>query len=329
MIPVLIFGIISLTYCNASNSNKAAMGQNETLSFKTDSVKETDSIINNISMATHSNDSFYYDLNKPDERYILPKYLQEISGLVYYKDDRLLCVQDEKANIYDVNLDNRKIINKYHFGEDGDYEDIAIVGQTAYVIRSDGNIFEVESFENETRQVKVHKTPLSGKNDTEGITYDKNSNSLLIACKGSPALEKGNQQNGYKAIYRFDLEVKKLVKEPAFLIDLQRPDSYKDDILFKKFFLRQSKKNKLNDSGNRFNPSALAIHPVSGDIYLISNIGKVMIILDKSGKITDFHFLDPSIFRQPEGICFSPGCDLYIANEGNGRDGYILKFEPD
>ena len=36
--------------------------------------------------------------------------------------------------------------------------------------------------------------------------------------------------------------------------------------------------------------------------------------------------LDEKLFRQPEGICFSPEGDMYISNEGQGGKGYILKF---
>ena len=44
------------------------------------------------------------------------------------------------------------------------------------------------------------------------------------------------------------------------------------------------------------------------------------------GKVQDVKELDPKLFRQPEGICFSPIGDMYISNEGQGGKGYILKF---
>jgi uncharacterized protein YjiK len=328
-IIVLLFVIISLSFCNSSTGKKHAKGQNQHLSIKIDSTTKPVSINNKGITGTYKNYSFRYDLNNPDERYVLPKYLHEISGLVYYKKGRLLCIQDEKANIYVVNLDNREVINKYNFGNDGDYEDIAIVDKTTFVIRSDGNIFEVENFDSENRIVNEHKTPLSAKNNTEGVTYDKTTNSLLIACKESTALEKENPLKGYTAIYRFDLKDMKLIREPAFLINLKRPDSFKDNVLFREISFRISQKNRLNNSDNRFHPSALAIHPLSDEIYLISNIRKMLIVLDRYGKISDYHDLDSSIFNQPEGICFSPEGDLFIANEGNSRAGYILKFKID
>jgi uncharacterized protein YjiK len=38
--------------------------------------------------------------------------------------------------------------------------------------------------------------------------------------------------------------------------------------------------------------------------------------------------LNPKIFRQPEGICFSPDGTMYIASEGDGMEGTLLKFKP-
>ena len=75
-----------------------------------------------------------------------------------------------------------------------------------------------------------------------------------------------------------------------------------------------------------FKPSGLAVHPKTGFTFVIGTVGKMMVILDKDGELHDLIPLDPKIFLQPEGICFSPNGDLYISSEGRGQDGYILKF---
>ena len=61
---------------------------------------------------------------------------------------------------------------------------------------------------------------------------------------------------------------------------------------------------------------------------MISSVGKLLVVLDRDGYILGVHALDPNLFRQPEGICFSPEGDLYISNEGRGGKGYVLKFKP-
>jgi hypothetical protein len=158
--------------------------------------------------------------------------------------------------------------------------------------------------------------------------YDKFSNSLFIACKGSPAVEKHKLYEGNKAIYRFDLEEMKLDKKPDILVDVNSLDSYKHYGLFKELSLWIAKKLLLIESETSFHPSGIAMHPIHDEIYLISNIGKILVILDKYGKVLNVQDLNIKIFRQPEGICFSPSGDLFIANEGEakGGTGYILKF---
>jgi uncharacterized protein YjiK len=272
-------------------------------------------------------DQFRYDLGTPDARYKLPAYLEEISGLSYYGKGKIACVQDEKALIYIWNLEKEKIIEKYDFGDDADYEDITVVGKTAYILRNNGSIYRIKNFKKKDRKVKKYKTELKAKNDTEGMAFDPRANALLIACKGSPSIEKENPYEGYKAIYKFDLEEEKLVTRPHFLIDLDRLDSYIDRSVFTKLSVKVAKSLRLIESETSFKPSGIAIHPQDDEIYIISSVGKLLIILNREGKVQDVKELDPKIFRQPEGICFSPTGDMFISNEGQGGKGYILKYD--
>jgi len=274
-------------------------------------------------------DEFAYDLDHPDDTYTLPAYLEEISGLSYYGRDKIACIQDEKGMIYVLNLEKEEISKKIEFGEDGDYEDITVEDKTAYVLRNDGRIYRVKDFTKKDRKVSKFDTPLKEKNDSEGLAYDPLTKGLLIACKGSPSIDKEHPYEGYKAIYRFDLEKEELEKAPLFLIDLERLDSYKDQSAFEKLSVSVAKRLRLVESETSFQPSGIAIDPRYGEIYIISSVGKLLIVLDRRGKVKDVKELDPGLFRQPEGICFSPSGGLYISNEGQGGMGYILYFKPE
>jgi hypothetical protein len=159
------------------------------------------------------------------------------------------------------------------------------------------------------------------------MAYDAHENALLIACKGSPSIGKENSYEGHRAIYKFDLERKKLVTTPHFLIDLNRLDSYMDRGIFNKLSVKLAKSLGLMDRDSSFKPSGIAIHPLDGEIYIIASVGKLLIILNRDGKIKDIKELDPEIFLQPEGICFAPEGNMFISSEGKGEKGYILEFE--
>jgi len=271
---------------------------------------------------------FLYDLAHPDTVYQLPGYLKEISGISYFKKDRIACIQDEKANIYIFDTQKGEVISKFDFGKNGDYEDVAIVKDDAYVLRSDGTLFEVRNFETNPKKAKKIKTPLSQKNNTEGLFYDEDNNSLLIACKNSPSIGKEKLYTGFKTIYRFDLELKTLLEKPAYLIDFSKIDSAKAIGSITELFTKAAVKLKLSD-GSGFHPSALAIPPFDRKkIYLLSSGGKLLIVMNTSGKFLDIVELDSLIFNQPEGICFSEDGILFISNEAASGGGNILKFKP-
>lgn len=253
--------------------------------------------------------SFEYQLNEPGPLWKLPAELVEISGLSIIDNQRLACVQDEKGIVYIFNLKAGKVESEIDFGDDGDYEGIEIIENDAWVLKSNGTLYKVTDYLKKAEpDVKKYTTALSGKNNAEGLAYDPVNKSLLIACKGFPFLDEKNG-SGYKAIYSFNLETKLLDSEPFLLINLDTIGYYKGD--------------------ETFQPSGIAIHPVTGDVFILGAAGNLLLVLSKKGEILAMIKLKSKIFPQPEGICFSPDGTLYISNEGAGREGTILEFEPE
>jgi hypothetical protein len=124
-----------------------------------------------------------YNLTSPDVSYSLPHVLQEISGLTYIDSSSFACIQDEKGIIFIYNLQKEKIKKKYTFNFDGDYEGIARVNRTIYILRSDGTLFEIVDYKSKESPVNTYVTGLPADNN-EGLCYDMDNNRLLIACKG-------------------------------------------------------------------------------------------------------------------------------------------------
>ena len=266
-----------------------------------------------------------YDLENPNSIYKLPSALYEISGIAIYKDNLIACVQDEKGIVYLYDLDKEEVIKKIKFAKDGDFEDIAVVDGTIYVLKNNGNIYRIKKPEKKDPKVKKITTPLSAANDCEGLEYDQVSNSLLIACKGTASYKNHEFNKGSKAIYAINLDSLSFNAYPAYLVDV--------NIIFESMeldsYLRVSNKimQHLNPGRNIvFQPSGVAVHPISNHIYILASVGKLLVVLDRDGRILEIEPLNKNIFRQPEGICFDANGDLYISNEGKGGKGTILIF---
>ncbi|GAB2576032.1 SdiA-regulated domain-containing protein [Spirosoma areae] len=246
-----------------------------------------------------------YQLKTPAETYTLPKELKEVSGLTYYKDDKLLCVQDEKAVVYVFDTKKEKVTQDFGFGGYGDFEGIEYVNDEVYVLESNGDLFRFEPPANtdavETEvasKIRRTKTDLPKKTEVEGLGYDPKVKRLLIAVKSGGA-------SSDKAVYSFDL--------------LNRA-------VFKDMSLNDEQLQGAGIDPKTYKPSGIAVHPITGEWYVLTSAGKRLLITSRQAKILYSEPLDPKQFRQPEGICFAPNGDLFIASEGDGKKGTIMKF---
>lgn len=252
-----------------------------------------------------------YNLLEPYHTYILPETLTEISGLSTISDSLVACIQDETGIIFTYSLDSGEIVDKQRFEGGGDYEGIQIVGDIVYILKSNGKIYRYALAEKTT---ELLKTPLKGKNDAEGLGFDPKRNRLLIACKAKPGLD-GIDVKG-RAIYEYHLE-NGFNSEIAYLVTPEDLERWNND---------QKKPINLNQRRRNFMPSGIAVHPITGEIYLLANVGKLLLVLTPDGIIKHGVPLAPRIFRQPEGICFTSSGTLIIANEGQDGNGKIHMF---
>ena len=85
-----------------------------------------------------------YDLNNPNKSIKLPSNIVEISGLTYWSENTLACVNDEKGNVYLFDLDKEEITSKRDFGKNDDYEGIEKVGSSLYISNSSGTLIRNE-----------------------------------------------------------------------------------------------------------------------------------------------------------------------------------------
>lgn len=282
---------------------------------------------NKYKLFEHAGYNFPYQLARPDRSWELPKALVEISGLGFIDNSRLACIQDENGYIYIFNLKTGVVESKIPFDGDGDYEDIVIIEHDAWVLKSNGTLYKVADYLNKAiPDVKKHATALSGKNNTEGLAYDPVNKKLLIACKGYPFADE-KKGNDVKAVYSFNLETKRLDLKPFLLIETDTIKYYKNYNTMTRLGIELLAAINPSKGDVTFQPSGIAIQPVTGNIFILGSVGKLLMVLSGNGEMLAMITLSPKIFPKSEGICFSPDGKLFISNEGEGKAGTILKFE--
>ena len=250
-------------------------------------------------------DSSGLDLGRPSLSLVLPDELTEISGLGLMPDGRLATVQDEEGTLYILNRETGTVEARVPFGEPGDYEGVEWVGDQAYVLLSDGTIIELSGSLEDLRVTATHETHLKRKNDAEGLGYDADRGRLLIACKEDPG--SGLDEDDERAIYSFDPASGQMDEEPAYVIKLKEVE------------------DEVSDVAN-FKPSAVAVHPSSGELYVLSASDRAIVVLNTDGSLKSVHELSREIFEQPEGLAFLSNGTLYVSSEGQDGPGMLYEF---
>jgi uncharacterized protein YjiK len=268
--------------------------------------------------------TFPYQLAEPDQTFEMPKKLEEISGLGLSDDgNTLVAIQDEDGELFFINRYTGEVQAEIEFWKDGDYEGVEFVGNDVYVVKSTGTIYEVLKPGSEEQEVNKYNFFLDDDNDVEGLAYDAPNNRLLLACKAKAGYERDYPHR--KGIYEFDLSSKTLSEEPAYFVQL-------DSI---RHYLGHSpatrKLEKLisffsSDEDFDFSPSAIAIHPFTGHLYITSSVGKLLIVMNTKGQIVHIEKLSKKVHPQPEGLCFDKNGTLFLSNEGKGTDPVIYRF---
>lgn len=252
-----------------------------------------------------------YDFATPSKTISLPSVLREISDISTINNNLIACVQDEKGILFKYNLKKNVIASQDSFYLDGDYEGIARVNSDIFVLRGDGVILEIKNGVKGKWEVQLHQTNIPATNN-EGLCYDAANNYLLIACK-SRNLNDTNARDK-RMIYAFDLTTKKLLPEPVFEINIPHIKKYISE--------KYSMANGITDA-IKFKPSAIAIHPISKKLYLLSASGYLLCVFNK-GVFESAERLNPVIFNKAEGICFLKNGDMLISNEGQLGNGTLV-----
>ncbi len=256
----------------------------------------------------YDHDLVPYEFYNPNKISSLHYDLEEISGLSFFSEGQLFAVQDEKGKLFVIEQETGSILSEIKFGKSGDYEGVELVGDEIFVVKSNGQLISFSLQGEKVGSVQEIDTDLTSKNDVEGLSMLHGE--LVLICKASGELKK-NKVNG-KAAYRFDIEQRKLIREPLFTI---RQKKLKDFVQNKTHF-------KVIDD---FDPSGIAQHPISKDIYVLS-ADRVLAVLTPAYELKEVVKLDRSLYKQPEGICFLPDGTLYISNEGGGARGKLVEL---
>lgn len=231
-----------------------------------------------------------YDFGNPTT-IDLPVGLDELSGLAYYpKDTSVFGVIDEDGILFKIPIMHPSQTTRWVFDKQRDFEDLILVDSTFYALVSNGDIVQINFSGDSINTKKSEFSQTSGKKNNEFETLYLDSGKIIILCKEC-------EEDKKSRISSYVFDPINLSYAPYITIDMA-PIA-----------------NKISDVKVALKASAGAIHPITKDLYLVSSVEKVIVVLDASGTFKELYKLNPKIYKQPEGISFTPAGDMIISNE--------------
>ena len=246
-----------------------------------------------------------YNFLLPDKIFDLPENLREVSGIEMITENEIFMVQDELGALFKYDLEKETVVEMLRFTDEGDFEDLALSNETAYVLRSDGAVFtfNYKKFDGKAEAISV---PVQSTN-IEGLFFDPTKNQLLMASKNEPV----NGAADERPIYQLATD------------ELNHPEI--------SFFVNNNQINNLFSEkypgliapGNEveLNPSAIAVHPLTDEIYVLSASDRLLAIFSNK-QLVEIIPLPSDMYHKPEGLTFSQSGDLFISSEGI-KNGYV------
>jgi len=232
------------------------------------------------------------DADKPIARWNLPPELAEISGLALTPDQRLFAHNDETARITEIDYRRGTIVKHFVVAETGDFEGLTYAGDHFILLTSNGVLFEFTEGENGER---VDCTTLDlhlGKEcEFEGVTYDPNTNSLVLACKnpGDKKLEDAI------VLYRYPLsggDGTKPTMQVIPLVDLKE------------------------NTWKKLRPTDITVDPSSGNYVLVSAQERALLEITPAGEAVVVRSLGDR-HPQAEGVAVTRDHILIISDEAS------------
>jgi uncharacterized protein YjiK len=229
--------------------------------------------------------------------------LDEISGIWFDPATTILFAEnDEEGRIYKVDPSTGKVTAHSTFNSGGDFEDLTNDGTNFYVMRSNGNLFRISAAFSDSVKAEVFKLHLPGYNNFEAAFYIPADKKIYLACKQCEA------DSGQRiSIYAFNTATATYDPGPVLTM------------------LPDRAMLPSGDSSEIIKPSAMAIHPITGEWYIMASVNHLLIVAEPNGKWKKVYPLGKDWFKQPEGMSFAPNGDLYVSNEARSGTPNIIK----
>ena len=238
-------------------------------------------------------------------RWVLPRELDEISGIALTPDGRLLAHGDERAQVSEIDYRRGVIVKQFVIGNPtvrADLEGITVANDVVFMTTDKGVLYEFREGVNGSRvDYLMYDTRLGKECEFEGLAYDPKIHSLLLACK---EVDDKRLRADSMVIYRWKLSGggQRISRITAPLSPILQAINEKE-----------------------FHPAEITIDPNTGNYVIVASIEGALVEITPAGEVISARKLAGQ-HDQPESIAITKDGVLIIGDEAGSRRAFITLY---
>lgn len=252
----------------------------------------------------------------------LPAELDEVSAVVVHGAHEAACVQDEAGALWLVDLPTAGAPRVVPFGPAGDYEGLARVGDSWWVLRSDGLVCELAAAGGALHIAR--RVTLPGPyRDWEGLCYDGEGQRLLVMPKDAPGDKAARDQ---RVVFAIDPATAVVQAEPVVRF-------LRSACLDAAWTAGLDVPTRRSGSGSErvdaeLVCSDLVVVPGRRELLLLCAADALLVRIDFAGRPLGARRLDAGLLPQAEGLAWLPDGRLLVASEAKRGPARLVVVPP-
>ena len=247
----------------------------------------------------------YFDLANPSTVSSFPMGVASFSDVTMLDSTHMIGIEPVNGNVMMIDLLNNSIASQLSLGSEFKFVDVSKMDSTLILFDSNSKVHFLLPPYDSTSFVSTNETKENF--STSGICFHESTKRLFLL---SEVQEKEEGQFS-SFLYAFNLNKRQLREEPLFEINSFAIETF---AINNNLRLPRNKVTYDGDTveGLNFTPSALAIHPKTNEIYVLSSDDRTLVVYNQFGDVVNFTVLDAMIFSKPTGMTFQENGDLLI-----------------
>ena len=259
--------------------------------------------------ATHfQKESGYFDLQHPSSIQFLPTGLLPFSEITSLDSMHLMAMQGKGGNsLVLLNTDSTSFSLVSPLTSDITLSSFVQVDSLLYLFDEKMDVF-VSAFPYDSSSTRKLSNTRPNWTSTSAC-FHKTTHRIYF----NPEVENPTA-NRLRSVYTFNVNKNRFTSAPLFSFDVDEIERFAAENGIR---IHANRITELKDTvhGLTIIPNAIAVHPKTNEVYILSGTDRSLIVFDQFGVVKNYSELDASLFPNPTGLTFAQNGDLLISNE--------------